>query len=275
MSADRAAVSGAPRALRARVVERVELSARYFLLRLARPDDMPDPLPGQFIHVDPPGADRFFLRRPFSIHDCDGETFELLVVEAGVGSRRLRTLSSGDPLAFYGPLGGGTFPPPDGRRVLAVGGGVGLAPLFFYGARVAGGFRGAYRLVYGARTREDLFLDAIDLAGRGVELATDDGSFGRPGSAVDAARELLERDGADVLFSCGPTPMMRAVEALAREAGVAHLASLENRMACALGACRACVVPTRRDGADRYATVCHDGPVFDGRVLDWDALPRP
>lgn len=258
------------------VVENVRLSRRYFLLRLERPASMPQPEAGQFIHAAvPSGASggRFFLRRPFSVFDCDDRTLDLLIVELGPGTRALRALSSGDRVDFYGPLGH-TFPRADGR-VLAVGGGVGLAPLYFYGFRRPGSSGARYRLLYGARSAEDLFLERVDWGREGVGLSTDDGSHGFHGTVVELAARELDREPADVVFSCGPTPMMRAVERLARERGLRHYVSLENRMGCGLGACRACVVPTRLDGGSRYRTVCHDGPVFDAADLEWNELPTP
>jgi NAD(P)H-flavin reductase len=162
-----------------------------------------------------------------------------------------------------------------GRRILAIGGGVGLAPLYFYGFRAPGGVGGNYRLLYGARTREDLFLAHVPLERSGVALSTDDGSYGFKGNVVQLAERELEREGADAIFSCGPTVMMRAAQKLAEARGIPHWASLENRMGCALGACRACVVPTKLEGPSPYRTVCHDGPVFDASVLLWDELPVP
>jgi len=258
---------------RAKVVANDDPSARYFMLRLERPPAMPEPAPGQFVHVAVPAQGRFFLRRPFSIHDC-GDTLDLLVVEVGEGTRALRRARRGDAITFYGPLGH-AFPELPGRRILAVGGGVGLAPLYMYGRKVAGGFAGEYRLLYGARNAADLFVGRIDLEGEGVRLASDDGSHGFRGTVVALAEAELAREGADVIFSCGPTVMMRAAQKLAERAGLPHHVSLENRMGCALGACRACVVPTKLGGASPYRTVCHDGPVFAGADLDWDALPVP
>jgi len=115
----------------------------------------------------------------------------------------------------------------------------------------------------------------VPLERPGVVLSTDDGSHGFRGNVVQLAERELEREGADVIFSCGPTVMMRAAQRLAQTRGIPHFASLENRMGCALGACRACVVPTTLDGASPYRTVCHDGPVFDASVLVWDELPVP
>ncbi len=263
------------RELETRVLANIRLSRRYFLLRLERPRDFPEPTAGQFVHVAVPTPDdRFFLRRPFSIHDCTRDTIELVIVEVGPGSQALRRAQAGDTLRFYGPLGH-AYPVLPEKRILAVGGGVGLAPLYFYGFRTPGKIGDGYRLLYGARTRDDLFLEHVSLERKGVALSTDDGSYGFKGNVVELASAMLQKEPADVLFSCGPTVMMKAVQRLADSKQIPHYASLENRMGCALGACRACVVPTKLDGASPYRTVCHDGPVFDANVLQWDELPVP
>ena len=259
------------------VIENVQLSRRYFLLRLARPAGFVEPFAGQFVHVAVPVMDageRFFLRRPFSIHDCTRDTIDLVIVEVGPGTHALRRVRAGDSVTFYGPLGQ-PYPMLPGLRILAIGGGVGLAPLYFYGFRSPGGIGESYRLLYGARTKDDLFLDHVALERPGVSLSTDDGSHGFKGNVVQLAERELERESADAIFSCGPTVMMRAAQKLAQARGIPHWASLENRMGCALGACRACVVPTKLEGASPYRTVCHDGPVFDASVLVWDELPVP
>ncbi len=259
----------------ARVSANVQLSRRYFLLRLERPRDFPEPTAGQFVHVAvPASSDQFFLRRPFSIHDCTREFIDLVIVEVGEGSRALRRANAGSTIRFYGPLGHG-YPILPGKRVLGVGGGVGLAPLYFYGFRAPGKIGDGYRLLYGARTRDDLFLEHVALEHRGVSLSTDDGSYGFKGNVVQLAAHVMKEAPADVLFSCGPTVMMKAVQRLADEMNIPHYASLENRMGCALGACRACVVPTNLDGVSPYRTVCHDGPVFDANILEWEELPTP
>lgn len=261
--------------LESSVLANVRLSARYFLLRLARPRELPEPVAGQFVHVAVPALDeRFYLRRPFSIHDCTSDFLDLVIVEVGPGSNALRRARAGDRVRFYGPLGH-AYPVLPQKRILGIGGGVGLAPLYFYGFRAPGGLGENYRLLYGARTREDLFLEHVALERKGVSLSTDDGSYGFKGNVVQLAEAVMREEPADVLFSCGPTVMMQAVQRLADKLGIPHYASLENRMGCALGACRACVVPTKLDGGSPYRTVCHDGPVFDASVLRWEELPTP
>jgi len=259
------------------VLRNVQLSRRYFLLRVARPQGFIEPRAGQFLHVAVPqaqAAGRFFLRRPFSIHDCTAEFIDLVIVEVGPGSHALRQAREGDRIDFYGPLGN-AFPVQPGKRIVGIGGGVGLAPLYYYGFRSPAALNQGYRLLYGARTRDDLFLEHIPLEHAGVKLSTDDGSYGYKGNVVELAEQELKREPADMIFSCGPTVMMRAAQSLADRLHIPHHASLENRMGCALGACRACVVPTTLDGDSHYRTVCHDGPVFDGSVLRWKELPVP
>jgi dihydroorotate dehydrogenase electron transfer subunit len=260
----------------ARVLQNQRLSQRYFLLRLQRPPGFEEPAAGQFVHVAVPGGDthRFFLRRPFSIHDCTAEFIDLVIVEVGPGSTALRAVNAGENVTFYGPLGH-AFPVMPGQKIVGIGGGVGLAPLYYYGFRKPATLGNGYRLLYGARTRDDLFLEHVALERAGVALSTDDGSYGFHGNVVQLAETELKRDGADAIFSCGPTVMMRAAQALADRHGLPHYASLENRMGCALGACRACVVPTVLGGDSPYRTVCHDGPVFDGSLLKWKELPVP
>ena len=255
------------------VVENRELSRRYYLLVLARPRGFEEAAPGSFVHLQVPGGARFFLRRPFSILDCDKDTISLIIVEKGEGTQALRRLERGDAVDVMGPVGN-SFPRADGRKVLALAGGVGLAPLYYYWAGLPAGARHGYRLLYGARSREDLFVDRFDWDEEQVLFSTDDGSYGFEGTVIDLAVAEFEREPADVVFSCGPTPMLQAVARFAGERGVPHFVALENRMACALGACRSCVVLTREGDTRKYKTVCHDGPVFDSDTLVWELLPK-
>jgi dihydroorotate dehydrogenase electron transfer subunit len=162
----------------------------------------------------------------------------LVIVEVGPGSQAIRRAREGDAIRFYGPLGT-PYPVLPGKRILAIGGGVGLAPLYFYGFRAPGRIGDDYRLLYGARTQEDLFPEHVPLERKGVALATDDGSYGFKGNVVELASAVLREKPADVLFSCGPTVMMRAAQALADRLAITHYMSLEKRMGCAMGACRA------------------------------------
>jgi dihydroorotate dehydrogenase electron transfer subunit len=259
---------------RTQVIENRPLSRRYYLLVLSRPRQMQDPGPGTFVHVTVPGDTRFFLRRPFSVLDCDSEKMSLIIVEKGEGTQIMRRLEPGQHIDLIGPLGS-SFPRVPGEKVLALGGGVGLAPLYYYWKHARAEDCGSFRLLYGARNREDLFIDSFPWDQERVGFSSDDGSYGYAGNVVEFAVSEIESRAVDVIFSCGPNAMLRAAATFAREAGLRHYVSLENRMACALGACRSCVVPTHsgNGGAARYRTVCHDGPVFDADTLVWERLP--
>ena len=256
----------------ATVLENRFLSRRYYLLKLTRPQGFADAAPGTFIHLDVPQANRFYLRRPFSILDCDEASLSLIIVEKGEGTQIMRKLETGAVVDMIGPLGS-AFPTVPGKRVLALGGGVGLAPLYYYLARRRPEDYESFRLLYGARDKEDLFVDQFDWP-KEVGFSSDDGSHGFGGNVIEFAAHELERYKADVIFSCGPNPMLKAADTFATAVGLPHYVSLENRMACALGACRSCVVLTHGENGDRYRTVCHDGPVFDARSLVWEELPE-
>ena len=149
-----------------------------------------------------------------------------------------------------------------------------MAPLYFYARRRKDGDCAAIRLLYGARTREDLFLNQFAWDGQRTGFATDDGSHGFAGNVVQFAETEIDRFGADVIFSCGPNVMLKAAAKLAANRGIPHFVSLENRMACAVGACRSCVVMVKRGEVKEYRTVCKDGPVFDAAALVWEELPE-
>jgi len=265
--------SARPGHYRSAVVENRTLSSRYYLLVVTRPQGMQRPEAGTFIHVEVPGAGRFFLRRPFSVLDVDDKTMSLIIVEKGEGTQILRRLEPGAKLDVIGPVGS-AFPKVPGKRVLALGGGVGLAPLYYYWAHRDASDCEAFKLLYGARNAADLFVERFDWDRSAVTFASDDGSYGFKGNVVELAARELEAYDADVIFSCGPNPMLKAAAKFAVQVGLPHFVSLENRMACALGACRSCVVLTHDDAGDRYRTVCHDGPVFDADMLVWEQLPE-
>lgn len=256
---------------RSGVLEKRDRGGRHFVLRVSRPPSFPCPQPGAFVHLRIPAGDRFFLRRPFSILGCDEESIELLLLEKGEGTKALRRVSPGTEIDFLGPLGK-PFPRTAGR-VMGVAGGVGIAPLYFYGTGPWGWETGEYLLVYGARNADGLVRSLLTWPASGVMFATEDGSYGFGGSAVEAARAAVAEFRPDVVFSCGPLGMLIALVGLEEFEGIEHYVSLENRMACGLGACRSCVVPLK--GSDRpYATVCSEGPVFESSTIDWKKMDR-
>ena len=249
--------------LRVKSAERIH--ERYVLIRLTDDRPLPQMLPGQFVEVRIDGSPTTFLRRPISINFVDREQNELwlLVAAVGDGTRRLAQLKPGDTLNCLLPLGRGfTMPQSASERVLLVGGGVGVAPLLYMGAEMAA--RGiAPTFLLGARTASDLLmLDIFKRYGR-VLVTTEDGSEGERGFVTQ--HSVLGQERFTRIATCGPTPMMKAVARYARQADVSCEVSLENLMACGLGACLCCVETT----TEGNLCVCKDGPVFNIQKLLW------
>ena len=257
--------------LTVKAVERIH--ERYVLIRLTDDKPLPEMLPGQFVEIRVDGSSMTFLRRPISINFVDTEANELwlLVAVVGDGTRQLSKLQKGDTLNCLLPLGNGfTMPQKKEERILLVGGGVGVAPLLYMGAQMAKmGCEPTFLL--GARTAKDLLmLDVFQRYGR-VCVTTEDGSSPSTGSGIACEKgfvtnhSLLQKERFDRIATCGPTPMMKAVARYARQADTECEASLENLMACGLGACLCCVEKT----TEGNLCVCKDGPVFNIRKLLW------
>ena len=256
-----------------RVSSVTRLHERYVLLKLTQEEPLPEMLPGQFVEVRVDGSATTFLRRPISINFVDRAQNELwlLVATIGDGTRKLGLLKQGDTLNCVLPLGNPFslhpssnthHPTPNTHHRLLVGGGVGVAPLLYLGAELKReGVKPTFLL--GARTKSDLLLlDEFRKYGR-VLLTTEDGSEGERGFVTN--HSVLKQERFDLIQTCGPTPMMKAVARYARETGTECEASLENLMACGLGACLCCVEKT----TEGNLCVCKEGPVFNIKRLLW------
>lgn len=249
------------------LLSNVSIGENTFMLRLKADGIAPAVLPGQFVEVRVDGGNGVFLRRPISIHDYDCETRELdlLVRRVGKGTEALSRRKPGDALSLVLPLGNGFDVEGAGGRPLLVGGGVGVAPLLFLAKELKK--RGADPVfLMGGKTKGDLLRLAEYEAVAAVGLATEDGSAGVKGFVTD--HEFLSSEaikGFSSVLQCGPTPMMKAVAAKAKAAGVPCFASLENKMACGFGVCLCCVTET----VNGNKRVCADGPVFNVKDLKW------
>ncbi|MDR1919516.1 MAG: dihydroorotate dehydrogenase electron transfer subunit [Tannerellaceae bacterium] len=248
------------------VTDNQSLHANYCLLKLTSGDALPAMLPGQFVQVWVENSPTTFLRRPISIHYIDREKNELwlLIQKVGDGTRSMAKYRPGDRLNLLLPLGKGfTLPAPGkDRQILLIGGGVGIAPLLFLGDCLrAAGFKPVFLL--GARTKEDMLqLDDFRRLGT-VYTTTEDGSLGEKGFVTH--HTILKNTHFDFIYTCGPKPMMMAVAAYAASRLIACEVSLENTMACGIGACLCCVEDTRGGNV----CVCTEGPVFNIDKLKW------
>ena len=246
-------------------VKQVEqIHQRYVLIKLTHENTLPEMLPGQFVEVRVDGSPSTFLRRPISINFVDRENNELwlLVATVGDGTKQLAKLKFGDVLNCVLPLGNGFTPAKQGEKVLLVGGGVGVAPLLYMGAEMKRqGIEPTFLL--GARTANDLLMLSIFNKYGRAYVTTEDGSMGEKGFVTN--HSILNQEHFDRISTCGPTPMMKAVARYARQNNVDCEASLENLMACGLGACLCCVEKT----TEGNLCVCKDGPVFNIKKLLW------
>ena len=237
---------------------------RSVLLRLRSEKPLPEILPGQFVQVRVDGSPSTYLRRPISIHDVDFQRNEiaLLVQQVGEGTRHLAAAAVGDLINIVLPLGNGFSMPEKGERVLLVGGGIGIAPLYYFAKVLAEkGIRPA--LLLGGKMKADL-LRLTDYQQFGETfVTTEDGSIGEKGFVTQ--HSVWQKQGFDKIYVCGPKPMMKAVAKLAAEKQVWCEVSLENLMACGLGACLCCV----EDTTEGHVCVCKEGPVFNTRRLKW------
>lgn len=237
---------------------------RSVLLRLCSEQPLPEIVAGQFVQVRVDGSPITYLRRPISIHDVDFQQNEisLLVQQVGEGTRHLATANVGDLINILLPLGNGFTLPDAGDRVLLVGGGIGIAPLFYF-AKVLNEKGIRPTLLLGGKTETDLLrLTEYQQFGDSF-VTTEDGSLGEKGFVTQ--HSVWQQQSFDKIYVCGPKPMMKAVAKLAAEKDMWCEVSLENLMACGLGACLCCV----EDTVDGHVCVCKDGPVFNTRRLKW------
>ena len=247
---------------------------RHELLRL-RPSEgrLPAVVPGQFVEIRVDGEPQVFLRRPLSVCNVDDERGELwlLVAAVGPGTRRIASVVEGDRLNCVLPLGNG-FPMPTSsdERIVLIGGGVGVAPLLYMAKTLrANGI--VPTIIIGAKSADEVLLaDEFSRYGA-VYVTTEDGSCGERGYVT--SHSVLGDDKPasggshpfNHIYACGPKPMMLAVTRYARLKGAICHVSLENMMACGIGACLCCVEPT----VDGNRRVCADGPVFNINDLLW------
>ena len=248
-----------------KVTENVRLHANYVLLKLTSDAELPEMLPGQFAEIRIDGSSKTFLRRPISINYVDRVSNEIwfLIQLVGDGTRRLGEAQKGDIINVVLPLGNGfTMPDNPSDKLLLVGGGVGTAPMLYLGEQlVKRGSKPTFLL--GARSVKDLLqIEPFKTLGE-VYTTTEDGSDGEKGYVTQ--HSILSKVEFEQIYTCGPKPMMVAVAKYAKANNINCEVSLENKMACGVGACLCCVENTD----DGHLCVCKDGPVFNINKLLW------
>lgn len=241
------------------------LSDKHVLIKLTDDKPLPEMLPGQFVEVRVDNSPSTFLRRPISINNVDYDRNELwlLVAAVGDGTRQLQKLQKGDRLNCMLPLGNSfTMLTDSTQKVLLVGGGVGVAPLLYFGKRIKA-MGGEPTFLLGARSAKDVLeRELFEQVGR-VLITTEDGSEGEKGFVTN--HSVLAQEHFDRISTCGPKPMMMAVARYAFKNDIECEVSLENKMACGVGACLCCVEKT----VEGNKCVCKEGPVMNIKKLTW------
>ena len=247
-----------------KIVKNERLSDSYSLFVLEPINgELPEMQPGQFVQGEVPNSKSTYLRRPISINYVDyaNNQLWLLVRKAGEGTSSLMKLAENDVVNLMLPLGNGftIFP---GETMLLIGGGVGVAPLLYLGkkAKEAGA---NVKFLLGARTENDLLeLEKFEAVGD-VFVSTENGGKGEKGFVTQ--HSVLNSGSFSRIACCGPMPMMKAVAKIAKDKSIECEVSLENVMACGLGACLCCV----EDTVEGNVCVCKEGPVFNIKRLKW------
>lgn len=258
----------------------------HFLMRVRLPLSFARPLPGQFVMIRDGGINGPLLARPLSVFGFeqrpDHSVMELLYRIAGRGTALFSRMKPGEGLCVLGPLGRGFSIHADVKRIVVVAGGVGVAPLSFlieegYG-QSSSLEKKELRVYLGAGT-EELLTGRDRLSGAcDLRICTDDGSLGYRGPVTGLLGEELCGFAAEdtVIYACGPTAMIRELGRLLRNSPFRCEVSLEERMACGIGACLGCAVAVRNAAGRReYRRVCHDGPVFDLKEIVFAGVAGP
>jgi dihydroorotate dehydrogenase electron transfer subunit len=247
----------------------------YYAMTVVAPGIAARFRPGQFVALAVGGpVTSMLLRRTFSIHDVrpdHGGTVEFVFAATGAGTRWLAERRARDLLDITGPLGRPFPVPRDPVSCLLVGGGYGSAPLFSLANRLRER-RCSVDFLLGAATGDRVFgaLTARRI-GRTATITTEDGSLGARGVVTDMMGQIIHEARTDVIYACGPMPMLRQVTSLARRYDIPVQVAVEELMACGVGVCMTCVLPvTGSDGITRMVRSCVDGPVFRGEQVRWD-----
>ncbi|MBI5199762.1 MAG: dihydroorotate dehydrogenase electron transfer subunit [Nitrospirae bacterium] len=254
------------------------------------PSEVKRPKPGQFFMIKVGRNNDPLLRRPLSIHRLiSADTVQILYRVRGKGTRVLSKRVLGERLDILGPLGKGFEIPSQINEAILVAGGVGIAPLFPLAEELKRAGK-SIKLFIGGKNREDILCeDDFRSLGLEIYISTEDGSYGKGGLVTDILEDYIQTPDSRLqtqMYACGPKLMLKVVSEIARFYSLPCYVSLEERMACGIGACLGCAVKTRVQSSELrvkgknsrlrtpdsrlYRLVCKDGPVFNAEEIDWD-----
>ncbi|MCA9400096.1 MAG: dihydroorotate dehydrogenase electron transfer subunit [Candidatus Omnitrophica bacterium] len=242
------------------VVGNEKLSPQFWRMSIDAPAIKKETRPGQFIHIRTNDVLQPFFRRPFSVYRAK-KYVEIFYEVVGPGTKLLSRMKKGDPIDVLGPVGTPfTLPEPEIKQVVFVAGGIGIAPFLIMSDVLKKRKDLEMVLLYGGRTKGHVYpMKEFKQNGCKVFVSTDDGSVGIKGRVSKLFSKITRDPQSTRVYTCGPHPMMHAVQAFTTKYQLRAQAACEEVMACALGACLGCSIKTTKG----FKTVCYDGPVFE------------
>lgn len=243
------------KAYNCRLIHKNEIADGIFDFTVHAPEIASAAKSGQFLHIQCGGD--VFLRRPISICDTSDTEVRFIFEVKGRGTELLSKFENDSEINIMGPLGHGFEIKPQYKKSVIIGGGIGVFPLFKLAKEIKSdiflGFRSADRVVM-----EDEFR-AVSNA---VTIGTDDGSYGYKGYIAEEMQRFAAKTNPDIIYACGPLPMLKAVKKIAEDLNIECQISMEQRMGCGIGACLVCTCESNYEGMDKNLRVCKNGPVF-------------
>ena len=254
--------------LKCELVKKEMLVEGIYKFSIKAPEIAKEAKAGQFLEVKVSETGEPFLRRPISIYNIDNELVEIIFQVKGRGTELLAEKKEGELIDVMGPLGLGVFNVQKYNNVAIIGGGIGTYPLY----QLAKELKGKANLnVYLGFRDKSLVTCEKEFEGIGLNklvVTTDDGSYKEKGYAIDFMKKDIEEHNVDMIFACGPLPMLKAIRQYAIENNIPCQVSLEERMGCGIGACLGCAIKITSGDEVRYGHVCKDGPVFNAKDVE-------
>ena len=248
------------------IIDNIQISDDKYLLRVKSKESYKYSKAGQFFML----KSSTFLRRPISLHYIDNDVLEFYYQVKGEGTKYLSKLKKDDTINIQGPLGNGFDTSIQNKKVLIVAGGMGIAPIKLLIEKLIN--NNSITLIMGGANESAIkIMQRFNTDNIELYITTDDGSVGDKCNTVDKTKEILKEKSFDIIYTCVPTIMMIGLITVARENNLQCYASLEERMACGDNACLGCNIEIKNENSENgyiLKKVCHDGPVFDSKLLN-------
>ena len=262
-----------PVQLKAKLIKKEELTKDIFKFSVQAKEITDIAKPGNFIEIKVNDQVEPFLRRPISIYNIDKENgvLEFIFQVKGKGTMILAKREEGQDVDIIGPLGNGVFKFENYQNIAVIGGGIGVFPLYELSKRAKETGKNV-NVYLGFRDKDFVVLeDKFQKVCNNLIIATDNGSYGKQGLAINFLKEDADKQRPDCIFACGPVPMLRAVKEFAIQNNIDCQVSLEEKMGCGIGVCVGCSVKTAKSPKDapEYYGVCKVGPVFDAKEVEF------